>query len=98
MSHRRKRNRQQLSREKAPETKLPAESTPAGINPTARHDGFSQQQSALIEQAAYGMRVQIFELSRSAGNAITSKELEGGSSVPALVRGAAEVSAYADQM
>jgi Fe-S-cluster containining protein len=93
MSRRRKRNRPHL-----PETKVRVESAPAAINPTTVQDGFSQKQYTLIEQAAYRMRVRIFEMSRSAGNTITSNELEGGSSVQALVDGAAKVSAYADEM
>jgi Fe-S-cluster containining protein len=55
------------------------------------------QHSEEVEAAAYRLRVKTFASNRTAGDAITSRELEGGATLTNILNTAGELSAYAEQ-
>jgi Fe-S-cluster containining protein len=93
MSRRRPQNRDHLL-EKAAALKRGSEagSPPAAPQRTAMPD------AETVQQAAYRLRIQVFELSRTVALALAEKELEAAGDTPALVNSAARVATYTDQM
>ncbi len=98
MSRRRQQTRDRLLQDRAAALKASADPAVRPLPPPSPRLQSPSDQGLTIEQAAYRIRVQIFELSRSVGNALAAKELEQSTDVGALASSAARVSVYADQM
>ena len=97
MSRHRNRNRDLLL-QKAVEPRLRAASAVTGNAWPPRPPDASAAPPETAEQAAYRLRIQLFELSRSVGSAILAKDMEGVSSAETLISGTTRISVYADQM